>query len=81
MPKIYNDSLLEEMKLLSQFPEESHLEGLKIHNKASKETIDAAKSLYNKGMTSQIDGGYLTDSGRELVEKLHSVLDALNQKS
>ncbi|MFK5984828.1 MAG: TIGR02647 family protein [Pseudomonadota bacterium] len=77
MAKVYTDSLLEEMKLLAQFPEESHLEGLKIHDTASSIIKTSAQALFDKGMISQTDGGYLTDSGREMAEHLHNVLDAL----
>jgi len=79
MIKAYPDNLFTEMKLLAKFPEESHLEGLKIHNDAAPVLITSAKALFNKGLISQSDGGYLTDSGREMVEHLHTVLDTLNQ--
>lgn len=80
MIKAYPDSLFEDIKLLAKFPEESHLEGLKVHNDADPAMISSAKSLFNKGLTTQNDGGYLTDSGREMAEHLHTVLDTLNQK-
>ena len=79
MIKAYPNNLFEEMQLLAKFPEESHLEGLKIHHEADPVVITSAKSLFNKGMITQTDGGYLTDSGREMVEHLHTVLDTLNQ--
>jgi len=79
MIKTYPDKLFEELKLLAKFPEESHIEGLKIHQSADPEMITAAKSLFNKGLTTQTDGGYLTDSGREMAEHLHTVLDTINQ--
>ncbi len=79
MTKVYSNNLLEEMKLLAQFPEESHLEGLKIHNNASETIKTSAQSLFNKGIISQVDGGYLTDSGREMAEQLHNVLGVLEQ--
>jgi len=66
------------MKLLAKFPEKSQLEGLKIHKEATPSMIQAAQSLFDKGLTSQHDGGYLTDSGLETAEHLHHVLIALN---
>lgn len=78
MIKTYPEHLFDELKLLAKFPEESHLEGIKIHHNAEPEIIKSAQSLFNKGMISQIDGGYLTDSGREMVEHLHTVLDTLS---
>ncbi|MCK5696528.1 MAG: TIGR02647 family protein [Gammaproteobacteria bacterium] len=80
MIKTYSEDLFDELKLLSKFPEESHIEGLKIHHDADEILIKSAQSLFDKGMVSQTDGGYLTDSGREMVEHLHTVLDTLEQK-
>ena len=80
MIKTYPDDLFEEIRLLAKFPEESHMEGLKIHNEADPIMISAAKALFKKGLTTLDDGGYLTDSGREMAEHLHTVLDTMNQK-
>lgn len=77
MTKTYSDTFLEEIKLLAKFPEKSQLEGLKIHKEAAPSMIKAAQSLFDKGMTSQHDGGYLTDMGLETAEHLHHVLNAL----
>ncbi len=78
MIKNYPDALFEEMKLLAKFPEKSQLEGIKIHNDASPAIIASAKSLFDKGLISQPDGGYLTDSGLETVDHLHRVLATLS---
>jgi uncharacterized protein (TIGR02647 family) len=78
MIKNYHDALFDEMKLLSKFPEKSQLEGIKIHNDASQEIVTSAKALFDKGLTSQPDGGYLTDSGLETVRHLHHVLTTLS---
>jgi len=78
MIKTYSEELFDEIKLLAKFPEESHLEGLKIHKDADEILVKSARSLFDKGMVSQTDGGYLTDSGREMVEHLHTVLDTLS---
>lgn len=79
MIKSYPENLFNELKLLAKFPEESHLEGLKIHNNAAADIVKSAESLFHKGMITQMDGGYLTDSGREMVEHIHTVMDTLNQ--
>ena len=78
MIKNYPDALFEEMKLLAKFPDKSQLEGLKIHHSADPTMISAAKSLFTKGLITQPDGGYLTDSGLETVDHLHHVLATLN---
>jgi len=78
MIKNYPDTLFEEMKLLAKFPEKSQLEGIKIRHDANTGMIDAANSLFNKGLISQPDGGYLTDSGLETVNHLHHILVTLS---
>ncbi len=80
MIKTYPDGLFEEIKLLAKFPEESHLEGLKVHHDAEEILVRSAKALFDKGLITQMDGGYLTDSGREMAEHLHIVLDTMSNK-
>ncbi len=79
MIKMYSEELFDEIKLLAKFPEESHMEGLKIHHDADEILVKSARSLFDKGLVSQTDGGYLTDSGREMAEHLHTVLDTLDK--
>ncbi len=78
MIKSYPDVLFEEMKLLAKFPIKSQLEGIKIHTDAAPSMIAAAKALFDKGLISQTDGGYLTDSGLETVDHLNRVLTTLD---
>lgn len=78
MIKNYPDALFEEMKLLAKFPEKSQLEGIKIHHNADPAMISSAKSLFDKGLITLPDGGYLTDSGLETVDHLHHVLATLS---
>jgi len=77
MHKNYPESLFDELQLLAKFPEESHLEGIKVHSDADHVFVVSAKSLFNKGLITQMDGGYLTDRGRELSVHLHEALTLL----
>jgi uncharacterized protein (TIGR02647 family) len=77
MTKNYSDTLFDEMKLLAKFPTQSHLEGIKVHHEAAPSIINAAKSLFDKGLITQPDGGYLTDSGIETADHLQRVLVTL----
>ncbi len=79
MIKTYPEDLFDEIKLLAKFPEESHIEGLKIHHDADPVLVKSARALFDKGLVTQLDGGYLTDSGREMSEHLHTVLDTMNK--
>jgi uncharacterized protein (TIGR02647 family) len=78
MIKNYPDALFEEMKLLSKFPFESQRGGIKVHKDADSSIVAAAQSLFEKGLTTKPDGGYLTDSGFETVDHLNHVLVTLS---
>lgn len=64
----FTTELIDEMNLLTQFNLKNEQDGIKIHHEASSEIISAAKRLFDKGITSQHDGGYLTDLGRKAAE-------------
>lgn len=63
----FDNTLTEEINLLMKFPDSS-MEGLKIHHTADQWMVDTATRLFDKGLTSQDDGGYLTDLGKEALE-------------
>ncbi len=60
--------LYDEIALLLQFNLDTSQEGIKVHHTAKSATIEAAKRLYDKGLVTQADGGYLTSLGREASE-------------
>ncbi len=64
---LFDKALTEEINLLMKFPDSS-MEGLKVHHSAEQWMIDTVKRLHDKGLTSQDDGGYLTDLGKEALE-------------
>jgi uncharacterized protein (TIGR02647 family) len=74
----FSPNHLAELNLLLQFPSTSTQEGIKVHShSAAPETVEAAQTLYSKGLISQSDGGYLTPLGCEAVEltqKLQSLV-------
>ncbi|RDE22520.1 TIGR02647 family protein [Motiliproteus coralliicola] len=66
-----------ELELLARFSLNSLQSGLKIHHDAPVDVIGAAQRLFDKGMITQDDGGYLTDRGHEAAESLMRVLSTL----
>ena len=70
----YQQDMLDELNLLLNFNLETTLEGIKIHSTAKPEVISAAHRLFDKGMVTQTDGGYLTDLGHEAAEHAQSLL-------
>jgi uncharacterized protein (TIGR02647 family) len=70
-----NQSLSDELAMLSLFNQASSQEGLKVHShQAKSEDVEATKRLFNKGLVTQEDGGYLTSLGKDAVEHLQGLL-------
>ena len=72
-----SDELVAEIRFLSLFNLASHQEGVKVHRNANPELIEAAKRLFYKGITTQPDGGYISDLGVEAAEHAQRVLTIL----
>lgn len=73
----FNKELTEELNLILKFPNKSLMQGLKVHNDADPALVAAAKRLFEKGVVSEPDGGYLTDLGHDLAEHAQVVQSAL----
>jgi uncharacterized protein (TIGR02647 family) len=77
---MYSMEKMEEIKLLNQFQLESASVGIKVHaQQATKAVIAAAKRLHEKGLTDQIDGGYLTERGIIAANHAQSLIRLLNE--
>lgn len=75
----FSNDKLEEIKLLNTFNLDSNSSGIKIHtNQASKETVEAAARLFNKGLTDHVDGGYLTERGMGAANHAQSLMKLLS---
>lgn len=61
---------LNELNLLLQFDLSSAATGIKVRSDAPNDTQKAASQLFHKGLCTQPDGGYLTDEGIEIAERL-----------
>ncbi len=74
-----DQEFLEEMAILSLFNEHTQQEGIKVHeHKASEQDLSATKRLFEKGVVTQSDGGYLTNLGKEAVDHLSDLSKMLN---
>lgn len=73
-----NRDMIHEMELLLLFDPESMQHGLKIHSDADPAMIAATRRLYDKGLTDQPDGGFLTSLGHEATEHARAVHQILN---
>jgi uncharacterized protein (TIGR02647 family) len=68
---------IEELNLLSLINLDSIQEWLKVHHEAGAEKIAAAERLFEKGIITQVDGGYLTNLGIEAAEHAHALINIL----
>ncbi len=69
--------LVEELNILAHYNLTSVQEGIKVHRSAKPEQIAATKRLFEKGLVSQVDGGYLTTLGVEAAEHVQALLTIL----
>lgn len=72
-----NAELNVEIRVLNRFNLDTSLEGIKAHKDADDETKAAISRLYQKGLLTQPDGGYLTDLGRSCAEHVQTALRIL----
>lgn len=70
----YTPALLEELKILCLFNLDTTQEGIKVHSSALPEAIAATQRLYDKGLVSQADGGYLTGLGLDAARHAQDLL-------
>ena len=75
----YSPELTAELNILTQFNLDTTQEGVKVHGSAGPKAIAAAQRLFDKGITSQPDGGYLTELGRSAAEHAQNLLQILKQ--
>ena len=75
---LYTQDIVDELNILVRYNLSTTLEGIKVHKTAAPENIAATKRLYDKGLVTQEDGGYLTNLGHEAAEQAQTVLNLLN---
>jgi len=76
----YTPELIAELEILTLFNLSTTAEGIKVHHSASASAVAAAQRLYDKGLTDQPDGGYLTSLGMDAAEHAQSLLTILTSK-
>ena len=70
----YSKEQIAEIEILIQYNLESTLQGIKVHSNAEKIQVEAVQRLFDKGLVTQIDGGYLTDLGRNAAEHAQALM-------
>jgi len=72
--------LIDEIEVLLRYNLDTTQEGIKVHHTARQGLITASERLFDKGLVTQKDGGYLTDLGHEAAEHTQSALRLLSSK-
>jgi len=70
----YTEEQMAEMDILIRYNLQSNQQGIKVHSRANKEQISAVQRLFDKGLVTAVDGGYLTDLGRKAAEHAQALL-------
>lgn len=73
----YTPSINEELNILVRYNLETTQQGIKIHSSAAAEVITAAQRLFDKGLISQADGGYLTPLGLTAAKHAQELLQII----
>ena len=63
-----------EIEILVRYNLETTQQGIKVHSTAGEEHVEAVKRLFEKGLVTQVDGGYLTDLGRSAAEHAQALI-------
>ena len=70
----YTQEQLAELDVLINYSLESTQQGIKVHSNADELVVEAVERLFDKGLITQIDGGYLTDIGRKAAEHAQALV-------
>ena len=72
------EEFVDEINVLKMFDLSSTQLGIKVHHDAEDSVLEATQRLFNKGLISQSDGGYLTGLGRDAAVHAKDLLTILS---
>ncbi len=70
----YSHEQIAELDILIRYNLDSSQQGIKVHSSADNDMIDAVERLFDKGLVTARDGGYLTDLGRKAAEHAQALM-------
>jgi len=70
----YSKDQMAEIDILVRFNLQTTQQGIKVHSNATTDHVAAVQRLFDKGLVTQIDGGYLTDLGRKAAEHAQGLI-------
>ncbi len=72
-----DSELIDELGLLKRFSMGGPV-AMNVHDNPDPAVIAAAERMFEKGLITAVDGGKLTDSGREAIEHMESLFNLLD---
>jgi uncharacterized protein (TIGR02647 family) len=76
---IFTPDLVAELEILARYDLSTIGEGIKVHKTAEPSVIAATQRLFDKGLISLADGGYLTHLGLGVAEHVQAMLTVLKK--
>jgi uncharacterized protein (TIGR02647 family) len=70
----YTKDQMAEIDILIRYNLQSTQQGIKVHSSANVDQVQAVQRLFDKGLVTQKDGGYLTDLGRKAAEHAQALI-------
>ena len=70
----YTQDQMAEIDILIRYNLQTTQQGIKVHSNANLEQVQAVQRLFDKGLVTAVDGGYLTDLGRKAAEHAQALL-------
>jgi len=70
----YTQEQIAELEILLYYSRSTSDHGIKVHSTADPERIEAVNRLFDKGLITQRDGGYLTDLGTKAAEHAQALM-------
>ena len=74
---IFTPNLVAELEILARYDLSTIGEGIKVHTTAESSVIAATKRLFDKGLISLSDGGYLTSLGLGVAEHVQALITSM----
>lgn len=76
---IFTPDFVAELEVLARYDLSTLGEGIKVHKTAEPSVIAATKRLFDKGLISLSDGGYLTSLGLSVAEHLQALVTIMKK--
>ena len=76
---IFTPDLVAELEVLARYDLSTLGEGIKVHTTAEPSVIAATQRLFDKGLISLSDGGYLTSLGLGVAEHVQALITIMKK--